>query len=422
MNINKKGQSKSLIYFIYMIIILIFVEILDTYTTNNLNVVVSDISAEFFPYLSGDAAISLFQVFVAVGTLGMYFVFLNQYFADRVGRKFLLVFTVFGMGISSLLINFSTNIITYTIFLFLLYFFFNSDIWVIYINEESPSGKRAFYTNLVLIGGVVGALLIPVFHDIASLINNWRIMTYFSIILGIPLSFIIFFTFKETSKYLEIKEDESLLLDRKKAFKENLQIIFKSSRRKEFLIILIISLIVGLNNIFILVGEDFLSDSFTSADVDTIVWIMGISSIIGYFITGVIADKIGRKPLCYIFSIIFPISIIIIVFGVNLAGGALTMVMIGAGLANLSYWGLRILISIMALEIIPTQTRGTGAGLKTLTSSVGITVGLILSSIITYNQGLEVSFVVFALMFIAIFILVLLFLRETKGVNLSDIE
>ncbi|MFW9999577.1 MAG: hypothetical protein ACFE88_05620, partial [Candidatus Hermodarchaeota archaeon] len=82
-------------------------------------------------------------------------------------------------------INFSTNIIVYTIFLFLLYFFFNSDIWVIYINEESPSDKRALYTNFVLIGGVVGALLIPVFHDI---IINWRGMTYFAIILGIPLS------------------------------------------------------------------------------------------------------------------------------------------------------------------------------------------------------------------------------------------
>ncbi len=418
---NEKGQRKFLPYFRYMIFILIFVEILDTYTTNNLNVVVSDISAEFFPHLSGDAAISLFQIFVAIGTLGMYFVFLNQYFADRIGRKFLLVFTVFGMGISSLLINFSTNIITYTIFLFLLYFFFNSDIWVIYINEESPSDKRAFYTNFVLIGGVVGALLIPVFHDIASLIN-WRVMTYFSIFLGIPLSFIIFFTFKETSKYLEIKKDESLLIDRKNNFKENIQIIFKSGRRKEFLIILIISLIVGLNNIFILVGEDFLSNSFTSDDVDNIVWIMGIASIIGYFITGVTADKIGRKPLCYIFSIMFPLSILIIVLGVNLSEGALTMVMIGAGLANLSYWGLRILISIIALEIIPTQTRGTGAGLKTLTSSVGITVGLILSSIITFSQGLAVSFLIFSLLFIAVFIMVFLFLKETKGVNLSNIE
>jgi MFS family permease len=240
--------------------------------------------------------------------------------------------------------------------------------------------------------------------------------------LGIPLSFIIFFTFRETSKYLELKEDESIIQNRKKIFKENIKTIFISSRRKEFLIILVISLIVGLNNIFILVGEDFLSASFTSDDVDNIVWIMGISSIIGYFITGVTADKVGRKPLCYIFSILFPLSILIIVLGVNLPNGALMMVMIGAGLANLSYWGLRILISIMALEIIPTHTRGTGAGIKTLISSIGITVGLIISSIITYSQGLAVSFLIFSLLFIVIFVLVLMFLKETKGVNLSNIE
>jgi MFS family permease len=421
MSQNKKERSnrKFFSYFKYMIFILIFVEILDTYTTNSLNVVVSNISTEFFPTLSENAAISLFQVFVAIATLGMYFVFLNQYLADKIGRKFLLVFTVFGMGIASLFINFATNIVVYTIFLFLLYFFFNSDIWVIYINEESPPDKRALYTNLVLIGGVVGALLIPVFHDI---VINWRGMTYFAIVLGIPLSIIIFFTFKETSKYLEIKEDNSLLKDRRKIFKENLQTIFESTRKKEFIVILILGLIIGLNNLFILVGEDFLSGSFSPDDVDNIVWIMGIASIIGYLITGVTADKIGRKPLCYIFSVLFPISILIIVFGINFTGGALTMVMIGAGLANLSYWGLRILISIMALEIIPTHTRGTGAGLKTLASSAGITVGLILSSIITFNQGLAMSFIIFSLLFFVIFFLVLIFLKETKGVNLSDIE
>ncbi|MFX1315283.1 MAG: MFS transporter [Promethearchaeota archaeon] len=416
---DQNSRIKSLSYFRYMIFILIFVEILDTYTTNNLNVVVSEISAEFFPDLSENAAISLFQIFVAIATLGMYFVFLNQYLADRVGRKFLLVFTVFGMGIASLFIGFSTNIIIYTVFLFLLYFFFNSDIWVIYINEESPSDKRAFYTNFVLIGGVVGALLIPVFHDITI---NWRGMTYFAIILGVPLSLVILFSFQETSKYLEIKNNKSLLKERPKIFKENLRTIFKSTRKSEFIVILIISLIIGLNNLFILVGEDFLSGSFAKDDVDTVVWVMGIASIIGYFITAISADKIGRKPLCYIYSITFPISIMMIVLGVDFSEDALTIVSIGAGLANLSYWGLRILISIMVLEIIPTRARGTGVGFKTLISSVGITVGLILSSIITLNQGLALSFVIFSMLFLVILLLVSLFLKETKGVDLSKIE
>ncbi len=169
-------------------------------------------------------------------------------------------------------------------------------------------------------------------------------------------------------------------------------------------------------------GEDFLSNSFTKDEVDTIVWVMGIASIIGYFISGIAADRVGRKPLCYIFSAIFPISIFMIVFGINSTESALLWVIFGAGLANLSYWGLRILISIMTLEIVPTGSRGTGIGLKTLTGSAGITFGLILSSIITYSQGLAVSFLIFSLLYTGVIFLILLFLKETKDVNLSEIE
>ncbi|MEJ2295563.1 MAG: MFS transporter [Candidatus Lokiarchaeota archaeon] len=251
-----KGHQKTKRYFIYMIFILMFVEILDTYTTNNLNVVVSEISAEFFPYSANDAAIAYYQLFLSIATLGMFFVVINQYLTDKFGRKLILVITIFGMGFFSLLIALSTNIYMFTIFLFFMYFFFNSDIWVIFINEESPPKKRAFYTNLVLIGGVVGALLIPFFH---SIILNWRGMTYFAIALGIPLSFIIFFTFKETSKYQEFKISTETLQRSTNNFKGNLKIIFTSSRKSQYIVILIISLIVGLNNLFILVGEDFLS-------------------------------------------------------------------------------------------------------------------------------------------------------------------
>jgi hypothetical protein len=75
----------------------------------------------------------------------------------------------------------------------------------------------------------------------------------------------------------------------------------------------------------------------------------------------------------------------------------------------------------MTLEIIPTQSRGTGVGLKTLSGSVGITVGLIISSIISYSQGLAISFITFSLLYIIITLSVIFFLKETKGVNLSEI-
>jgi len=257
--VNSHKKSKR--YFKYMIFILMFVEILDTYTTNNLNVVVSDISAEFFPFLAEDAAIAFYQLFLAIATLGMFFVIINQYLTDKFGRKLLLVITIFGMGFFSLLISLSTNIYLFTIFLFFMYFFFNSDIWVIFINEESPPKKRAFYTNFVLIGGIVGALLIPFFH---SIIMDWRGMTYFAIALGIPLSMVVLFSFKETSKYQEYKKSNRSLNQHNNSFRANLKSIFSSKRKSQYIAILIISLIVGLNNLFILVGEDFLTGSALS--------------------------------------------------------------------------------------------------------------------------------------------------------------
>jgi len=118
---NGDGDNRTKIYFFYMIIILMFVEILDTYTTNYPNVIPSKIIEEFLSNYPENVATSIYMLCGAIATVGMYFVFLNQFMADKAGRKLLLGITVLGMGVSSLLLALSTNIIQYTIFLFLLY-------------------------------------------------------------------------------------------------------------------------------------------------------------------------------------------------------------------------------------------------------------------------------------------------------------
>jgi predicted MFS family arabinose efflux permease len=247
-------------------------------------------------------------------------------------------------------------------------------------------------------------------------------MTYFAIALGIPLSIIILFTFKETSKYQEIKSSKITLDQKTNNFRSNIKTIFTSTRKSQYIAILVISLIVGVNNLFILVGEDFLTDSpFSKDDVELIVLIMGFASIIGYLITGIIADKYGRKPLLYIYSILFPVSLFIIVFGINLPEGAFIIVAIGAGLANLCYWGFRILISIVSLEIVPTEARGTGTGLKSLVAASGVTIGLLISFVITYSSGLALSFIILSSLFLINIPLIFKYIKETKGIDLSNI-
>ena len=308
----------------------------------------------------------------------------------------------------------------------MLYVFFSSDIWVIYINEECPSEKRALYTNMVLVGGVIGAILLPIFRSIyiTESYSYWRGMTFFAIFLGIPLSLLILFSIKETSTFQEAKLNKSIDKEQTTSLKRNIHNVFDTSRRREVIVILIISYISGLNYIFIALGESFISNSpnLNQDDINIVVLVMSICVIFGYIFTGIVADKYGRKPLLYAYSLLLPVAIMIAVFGSYATEGALIFVCIGAGLANITYWGLGIVVRLIILEIIPTESRGTGSGMKSLIGAFGITSGLLLSSIIILYYGLGLSFIFFGLLLLINIPLVAKYLRETKGVDLGEIK
>jgi len=250
-------------------------------------------------------------------------------------------------------------------------------------------------------------------------------MTYFAIIWGLPLSLIIFLTFKETSKYEEIKNNKVQQNQEPNInlFKSNLKIIFTSGHRNEFITILIISVLVGMNYIFVSVGESYISSSpnLNANDINIIVLVMSVSVVFGYLFTGIVADKFGRKPLFYIYSFLIPVSILLVIFGSNLTEGALIIVCIGAGLANITYWGLGVIIRLITIEILPTRARGTGSGLKSLVQAMGITLGLLLSSLITFFYGLAASFIIICLLLFMNLPLIYFFIKETKGLDLSEI-
>ena len=135
------------------------------------------------------------------------------------------------------------------------------------VTEESPPERKAFWTNIVLVGGMIGVLLMPVFRSIyiteTSPVGAWRGMTYFSIIFGIPLGILVALTVKETSKFQEIKDNRPTTRDRTKVLKNNLNIIFKSEkeRRSAYIAILIISLIRAVVGVFISLGELYMANS-----------------------------------------------------------------------------------------------------------------------------------------------------------------
>ena len=149
--IKNNGQSvRSKSYFRYLIFVLMLVQILDTYSTLYPGSIPSLIVAEFYPGVPANVTSSIITLYGAISSIGMYLLFFNQYLVDKVGRKRMLAITILGMSISSLGMFLSVNYEMYVLFKFFLYFFFMSDIWLIFANEESKQTKRALNTNIIL--------------------------------------------------------------------------------------------------------------------------------------------------------------------------------------------------------------------------------------------------------------------------------
>ncbi len=425
---DENSTLRSPGYFKYMMIVLILVLILDNYTQFYSAVIPSKVVEEFLGNYPQNVANSMFAFSLAVASLGSYIVFLVWYSSDRVGRKFLLVLSVFGMAFASLGILFSRNIVEYTIFRLLLAIFVGSDMWLIYINEESPPEKKAFWTNIALVGGMIGILLMAVFRSIyiteTSPVGAWRGMTYFSIIVGIPLGILVALTIKETSKYQEIKEYRLTRDERANLLKKNLNTIFKSDNRMAFITILFLNFIWSLNGIYYSLAELYMAQSpyLKEGDINIVVLALVPSIMGGFLTTGILADKIGRKPLLYVYVVVFFIGATIFLLGAATPGIALILVCIGQILINIAYWGTWVLLSIITIELVPTDARGTGTGLKSLMGTLAGTIGLIVTGIITYFFSLFVVFVLFVLLLLINLPLIYKFMIETRGTDLSQIK
>lgn len=424
---NSTSKIRTRNYLVYLFSILILVQILDSYTGFFNTAIPSEVAREFLSGYDKNTAESTMALSLFFAQFGVYIAFFTHALVDKFGRKKMLFITALGMGIVPLLMFFSVNIIDYTIYYFLIYVLNFSDFWLIYVNEEAPKEKKALWTNFVLMGGIVGALLMPLFRGIfiteTSPVGAWRYMTLFSVFLGIPLGLVILFTIKETSKY-ELMKEERITSERENdTFIESLKKIFRSKNRYAYFTILVLYFIRGLNYIIINLGELVVSNYLSKTEVNLIITAMSISSIFSYLLTGILADKIGRRPLLLIYCSFLPLGVIpMITLGLSNPALTFILVLIGMILVNMGIFGIFVLSSIIVIEIIPTEVRGTGTGFKILVGAIGLTSGTLISSIIALYFGLEGAFLLFSIIAIIGLPLIFLYVKETKDTDLTKVE
>ena len=397
-------------------------QILDSYATLYPGAIPSAIAKEF---LTGSTNFqdSTMAFASALVSIGMMFLFFSQYLSDKLGRKKMLGITVGGIAAASFGMFISTNFIMYMVFVFFLNFFFTSDIWLIYINEEVESNKRAFYSNIVLMVGLVGAITMVIFRlmFITETGSFWRGMTLFPMIFGLLLCLIIFLTLKEPLKYRLMKESGSI---ESRSFKEDVKSIFKIENRKPYLFLLLIVFLRGGSSIYLNLFEKYIDNvgTITQEQVTIIFFLTIFTVLFAYGINGFLADRIGRKPLLYLWFLLAPISVLIWVFGAHSAENAYGFVMFGYALSHIAFWGSIGIIRLITIETLPTDRRGTGVGFRSLIGALGGTIGLLTSSVVILSLGLGPTFIIFVMGNLVGIPLAAVFLKETKGVELSEIK
>ncbi len=419
----EKENSGKGSYFRYLFFILMLTQILDSYATLFPGAIPSAIAGDFLTGLSTNRQDSIMAFANALVTIGMVFLFFTQYLSDKLGRKKMLGITVGGIAVASLGMFLSINYVMYMIFVFFLYFFFSSDIWLIYINEEVESNKRAFYSNIVMMFGLVGAITMVIFRLVFITDTNpfWRGMTLFPMIFGLVLCIIIFLTLKEPSKFRLLKESGSF---ESRSFKEDVKSIFKIENRKPYLFLLLIVFLRGGSSIYLNLFEKYIHNvgTLTQDQVTSIFFLTIFTVLIAYGLNGFLADRIGRKPLLYLWFSLAPVSVIIWVIGAQNTEYAYGIVMCGYAMSHIAYWGSIGIIRLITIETLPTDRRGTGVGFRSLVGAVGGTIGLLSSSVVILSLGLGPTFIIFVMGNLVVIPLAVLFLKETKGVELSEIK
>jgi len=421
-----KGSDNS--YFKRLIVVLMLVQMLDSFSTVFPGAIQSAIASDFLAGFTTNQQDSIIAFGTAIVSIGMCFLFFSQYLSDRLGRKRMLIITVFGMSFAAVGMFFSTSYIMYMIFVFILSFFFSSDIWLIYVNEEAKTNKRALYSNIILMAGLLGPIFMVILRVIfiSDIDPFWQGMTFFPIVLGFPLCVIIYFTLKETKKYQEMKESG---INESRSFKEDLTAIFKTENRKPYIILLVIVFFRGMSGMYIGLFEKYIDnvriggERTISQDGVTIIFLMTIFAVfIAYAINGFLADKIGRKPLLYLWSFLSPISVIIWVFGAYHPSSAFLIVLVGYAMSHISFWGATGVIRLTTIELLPTDRRGTGVGFRSLIGSFGAIIALFLGSAVILVLGLGTTFLIFVMGNFIIIPIAYFFLKETKGVELGEVK
>ncbi len=442
---NRSNGSK---YFFVLLVLIAVVNILDEVTSNLTVSVQSSFVNEFFvnnPFMGkyytfqdGLALHSTIGVFTYV--LGAVTPFYKA-LADKWGRKPLFAISTLGMATGLLIIHLSTSYIMFLVGFAIISFFMGHDIQIIYILEEAPDKHRAKIYSFLKSFGILGVILIPTLRDMlmGDDATKWREIFLVPAIIGfIAVLLVVLFAkdtkvfvnerieylsrpFSERQKEKELKKQQKEAQRNQSGVFNGVKYIFSNKDTKN----LIISHIVfdsAMPAIALYFESSMHKVGMSTSEITKALFMVPVVYATITFISGFIADKLGRKATVTGFSFFCVTGYILFVAGI-LCGWNPYLIGFFAGLYQGSYWIGRDYMNVMMTEKVPTDIRASVVGAEGLLVIIGLALGYLAA--VVGMMFFPIWWVCLAISVVTVSIAAIMFtakVKETKGTNLDEIE
>lgn len=374
---------------------------------------------------------------------------LSGFFADKYGRKKILIYMALLFAISCI-----GAAQSHTTLSFILYRIIGgvsvgaaSVLSPMYVAEVVPSRIRgtmvSIYQLSITFGILTSYLINYLLHDVE---NNWRWMFASGAVPSV-LFFIGLFFIPETPRWLLMhgykeraqkvllkinnqeeanKEIEEIELSDKAGIEnDGIGKLFSKKLRKPLLIGLFLAVFVqitGINTVIDYAPKILLAAGFQikSALLQTL--LIGIINFLSTFIAIWLVDKVGRKPLYMVGSVSMFISLLLLSlsFWFNLSGifaliSILLFIASFAALIGPIFWTL-------VSELFPNRIRGKAIAVVSFTQWVATFLIVLLFPYVLKNLGGALTFFILSTMSLIQLVVVWRWLPETKGKTLEEIE
>jgi putative MFS transporter len=401
-----------------------------------------DISREEWSYL------------FAFNRLGMVVSFFLLLFADRWGRRNLLMLTVVGFAVFNGLTAFATDKYEFAIYQFLSRIFLTSEyaLAVIVIGEEFPARLRGFgiavLTSLATVGVMLVARVQPYVLLEPGAPDNWlhslgmSAVEYVQLLLGrpadgeswralyvlgtVPLLLVLLLRFgmRETRRFDALRAEAAPRQNLREQLRDHMRsaaVPWKRVYRRRTAIVAVLWNCVHIVTApavafwVIYAREDL---GLTPSDIGGILfWGYG-GGFAGHFVAGLLIERIGRKWTCSGFYVAAAIAIFWLFQTRTLPEQYVWMF-----LTVFSFGAAGTATHVYASELFPTEIRATGYGWTTnligRATEVGtpLVIGLLIESL-----GISWSVGVVAFGPILGAVVVLLYAPETRGLTLEQVQ